>query len=87
VVKQFLIKMLGDGWRKDIESLQVEIEITPYTISDEKDTISNLYLANGGKPLMSHRESIEAFGQSSDVTKTLEEIREDAVADLMEPTM
>ena len=87
VVKQFLIKMLGEGWRKDIESLQVEIEITPYTITDEKDTISNLYLANGGKPLMSHRESIEAFGQSSDVAKTLEEIREDSVADLMEPTM
>ena len=61
--------------------------VTPYTITDEKDTISNLYLANGGKPLMSHRESIEALGWSSDVNKTLEDIREDAVADLMEPTM
>jgi hypothetical protein len=87
VVKQFLIKMLGDAWRKDIEALPVQIDITPYTISDEKDEIQNLYLANGGKPLMSHRESIEALGRSSDVNKTLEEIRSDMMLDAMEPTM
>jgi hypothetical protein len=87
VVKQFLIKMLGDAWRKDIEALPVQIDITPYTISDEKDEIQNLYLANGGKPLMSHRESIEALGRSSDVSKTLEEIRSDMMLDAMEPTM
>lgn len=87
VVKQFLIRMLGEGWRKDVESLPVEIEITPYTITDEKDTISNLYLANGGKPLVSHRESIALAGLSSDVDKTLEEIQQDSMRDAFEPTI
>jgi hypothetical protein len=86
VVKQFLVRMLGEGWRSDVESLPVEIEITPYTITDEKDTISNLYLANGGKPLVSHRESIELAGLSSDTDRTLEEIQQDQMRDAFEPT-
>lgn len=42
----------------------------------EKDTINNLMAANGGEPLMSQRESIEKFGRSDDVDKTLREIAE-----------
>lgn len=87
VVKQFLIRILGESWRKDIESLPVEIEITPYTITDEKDTIGNLYTANGGKPLVSHRESIALAGLSNDPDKTLEEIQQDEMRDVFEPTM
>ena len=33
--------------------------------------------ANGGKPLMSQRESIERYGKSDDVDKTLKEIKEE----------
>ena len=62
---------------KDVEALNVEIIVTPYSINDERDTIDTLMAANGGKPLMSHRESITAYGQSSDVEKTLQEIAED----------
>jgi hypothetical protein len=87
VVKQFLIKMLGEGWRSDIEGLQVEVEITPYSVTDEKDTISNLLAANGNKPLCSHRESIAQLGWSADVDKTMQEIADDEMRDLMEPTM
>jgi hypothetical protein len=87
VVKQFLIKMLGEGWRNDIEGLQVEIEITPYSVTDEKDTINNLLAANGNKPLCSHRESIAQLGWSADVDKTMQEIADDEMRDLMEPTM
>lgn len=87
VVKQFLVKMLGEGWRNDIEGLQVEIEITPYSVTDEKDTINNLLAANGNKPLCSHRESIAQLGWSSDVDKTMQEIADDEMRDLMEPTM
>ena len=87
VVKQFLVKMLGEGWRSDIEGLQVEIEITPYSVTDEKDTINNLLAANGNKPLCSHRESIAQLGWSADVDKTMQEIADDEMRDLMEPTM
>ena len=86
VVKQFLIKMLGEGWRSDIDALQVEIEITPFSLTDDKDTISNLFLANGGKPLMSQRESIENLGWSKDVDKTIEEIRQEGMYDVTEPS-
>lgn len=76
VVKSFLKKMVS-GLDDVIDSLQVETVITPFTITDEKDTISNLVTANGGKPIMSQRESIAYFGKSSNVDKTMKEINEE----------
>ena len=60
-----------------IEAMQVNVSITPYSINDERDTIDLLMAANGGKPLMSHRDSIAAYGHSSNVEHTLQEIAED----------
>lgn len=77
VLKAFLKTLLPEGYHADIEALPVENEITPFAISDDKDTITNLTLANGGKPIISHRESIELFGHSTDVDKTLKEINEE----------
>ncbi len=76
VVKAFL-KVLLPGYGADIDALPVEVVITPFTISDEKDTIANLQNANGGKAVISQRESIERLGWSTDVDKTLAEIREE----------
>ena len=76
VVKAFAKIMLGENYAADIDSLKVETLITPFAITDEKDTINNLMAANGGEPLMSQRESIEKFGQSDDVDRTLREISE-----------
>lgn len=76
VVKAFAKIMLGENYAADIDSLKVETLITPFAITDEKDTINNLMVANGGEPLMSQRESIEKFGQSDDVDRTLREIAE-----------
>ena len=42
--------------------------------------------ANGGEPIMSQRESIELFGHSDDVDKTLKEIAEQGKKDIFEPT-
>ena len=82
VVKAFLKAMVDARYHDAIDSLRVETEITPFTISDDKDTINNLTAANGGKPLMSQRESIEYLGWSSDVDKTLAEIAEDGKGDV-----
>lgn len=87
VVKAFLKVALGSEYEADIDALTVESEITAYTITDEKDTITNLTTANGGKPLISHRESIEMYGHSTDVDKTLQEIAEDEARDAFEPTL
>lgn len=86
VIKAFLKVMLGEQFHKHIDALKVEMIITPFAITDEKDTINNLMAANGGEPIMSQRESIELFGHSDDVDKTLKEIAEQRKKDIFEPT-
>lgn len=87
VVKAFAKAILGEGYASDIDALPVENVITPFTINDDKDTIQNLVLANGNKPVMSQRESVEMLGWSSDVDKTMEEIAAESKTDLFEPTI
>jgi hypothetical protein len=86
VVKAFAKIMLGESYAADIDALKVETLITPFAITDEKDTINNLMAANGGKALMSQRESIEMYGHSDDVDKTLREIAEEDKIDAFEMT-
>lgn len=81
VLKAFAKIVFGESYAADIDALKVDIVITPFSISDEKDDINNLMTANGGKPLMSQRESIERYGQSDDVDKTLQEIKEEEAFD------
>ena len=85
VIKAFLKIMLGNAYAADIDSLKVDMVITPFTITDEKDTITNLITANGGEPIISQRESIEMYGHSDDVDKTLKEIQEQKTVDIMQP--
>ena len=87
VVKAFAKASLPTSYHGDIDALPVENVITPFTITDEKDTITNLTTANGGKPLISHRESIEMYGHSTDVDKTLQEIAEDEALNAFELTL
>lgn len=76
VVKSFLKTMVSNTYHADIDALQIEVEITPFAINEDKDTISNLLQANGGKPIISQREAIEYLGWSSNVDQTIEEINE-----------
>jgi len=85
VIKAFVKVMLGDSYAADIEALKVDMLITPFAITDEKDTIDNLMAANGGEPLMSQRESIERYGQSDDVDRTMREIAAQKSVDVFEP--
>lgn len=87
VVKQLLKTALPENYHADIDALPVENVVTPYTINDEKDLITNLVTANGGKPIMSQRESIEEYGHSTDIDKTLKEIEAQQMADAFAPTM
>lgn len=86
VVKAFLKAALGGAYAADIDALETEIIITPFSITDEKDTISNIMTANGNQPIISQREAIEMLGWSDDVDKTMEEIRQESMADVFEPT-
>ena len=87
VVKAFLKVLLPESYGTDIDALPAENVITPFTITEEKDTINNLMTANGNKPIISQREAIEQLGWSDDVDKTLQEINEESTIDVFEPTM
>lgn len=76
VVKAFLKLMMGQAYHSDIDELRVDNIITPYRISDAKEQVEILMTANGNMPLMSQRESIEAYGKSDNVSQTLDEIRD-----------
>lgn len=86
VVKAFLKLMMGAAYHSDIDALPVENKVTPYRITDRKEKIEELTAANGNLPIMSQRESIEEFGHSDNVDKTLEEIRAQDVIDSFELT-
>lgn len=85
VVKAF-VKVIMTGYEDDIDALIVENVITPFAVRSEKDKIENLTTANCGKPLMSHRDSVERGGYSDDVEETMKEIANDNLADVGQPT-
>lgn len=87
VVKAFLKTALPERYHSDIDALKVETKITPFSITDTKETVDMLMTANGGEPIMSQRESIEEFGHSDDVDKTLEDIAQQGVEDAFNPTV
>lgn len=86
VVKAFIKPILGEEYEKEIDSLKIDTEITPFTIEDEKDRITNLMTANGGEAIASQRETIERLGWSQDPDKTISEINAQKMRDAFEPT-
>lgn len=84
VLKAYAKVVMGEDYAADIDALPVENVITPFTINDDKDTIQNLSLANGNKPMISQRESVAMLGWSSDVDKTMEEIASESKGDVFD---
>lgn len=66
VVKAFMCAMYPT-LREAIDSLQVELVITPFVINDEGEAINNLTAATGGKSIMTRREAIRQLGFADDV--------------------
>ncbi|MDR0430217.1 MAG: phage portal protein [Tannerellaceae bacterium] len=86
VIKAFLKTMIP-GREKDIDNLQVTIEVTPFTITDDKDIITNIMTATGGKAIMSQKEGIKNLGWSDNVDETMRQIQEESASDVFEPTV
>ena len=86
VVKAFVKLIMGSAYHADIDALPVENIITPYRITDEKERVERLMTANGNKPIMSQRESIEEYGHSDNVDQTIREIAEQEMMDSLELT-
>lgn len=84
VAKAFLKSVLPSH-TDAIDALIVETKITPFSIGDQQEQINMLITANGGLPIMSQREAVEALGHSEDVDQTLREIAEQQQGDVFNP--
>ena len=84
VAKAFLKSVLPSH-TEAIDALIVETKITPFSIGDQQEQINMLITANGGLPIMSQREAIEALGHSEDVDRTMQEIAEQQQGDVFNP--
>lgn len=82
VIKAFLAKM-NVKWAKEIENVQVEHVITAFKQDDEKAKVDMYVTANGGKPVISHKDSIELAGLSSDPAQTYKDLQEEQAASAM----
>ena len=82
VIDAFLAKM-NVKWAKEIEHVQCEHVITAFKQDDEKSKIDMFVTANGGKPVISHKDSIELAGLSSDPDKTYEDLQAEQAASAM----
>lgn len=80
VVKAFMKVMLPQELHKAIDSVQVNSVITPYSVTDESDTVKVNMTANGGKPLISQFESITRAGLSRNPRATYENILKENAA-------
>lgn len=86
VLKAF-VKVILPGRIKDVDSLQIETVVTPFAITDDKDTVDLLMSATGGKAIVPRKEAVEALGWSEDVQETMRLLQEEEMGDVTEPTM
>lgn len=87
VVRAFMKKMFPK-LSKAIDSIAVEIQITPYQIRDEAERITNLTNATGGKAIMSQKTAISNLGYVEDVDEEMKRISDESSFNLMEePTI
>lgn len=73
------------------DELQVEPEVIPYMIGDDKADIEKWLLANGNKPLVSQKTSAQKAGLSNDPDADFEQMQQEASIEstfsLAEPTI
>ena len=80
IIKAFLAKM-NTKWADRMEEISIEHVITPFIQEDETTQIDKWQKANGGKPLVSQKESIRRAGISDDPDATYEEMQEEEQAE------
>lgn len=86
VVRAFM-KLMYPSLTQAIETLQVENVITPYTINDEGEQITNLMNATGGKAIMSQKTAIRYLDYCNDVDKEMQQIADESAGNIFEPTL
>ncbi len=85
VVKSFA-KIDNPSLASEIEALQVEIEIIPFTVNEDKTLIENLATAVAAG-IMAKSTAISLLGWVDNAADELEKIIEEQKSDVMEPTV
>lgn len=68
------------------DNIRVKSIVTPFSMTEEKDTINNLMTATSGKAIVSRGNAIKRLGWTDDIKKELMEIEKDEIAGYSEPT-
>lgn len=76
VIKEF-VKVIMPNRADVLDRLQVETIITPFSMGNEKETIENLVMATGYKPIISQKEAIKQLGWVQDVEASYRELKEE----------
>lgn len=72
------MRNIARGIKSDKEKdIKMSPVITPFMIDDIADMVNTLMAANGGLPLITHKQSIIMFGQSDNPEEDYEEIKQD----------
>ena len=86
IVKAF-IKLMMPVYTEEIDALEIENKITPFTVSDFEDKVKNFSTATGGKQLVSTLTAIRELDLVSDPEKEAEEIQNENAASATEMTL
>ncbi len=76
VVKAYL-KRMHEEWADKIDDINIEHVISPFIQNDEAAEVQKWLNANGGKPLVSHIDSISLAGLSDNPQATYEQIQKE----------
>lgn len=77
IIKE-LLAHLNPAWATALQEIEIEHVITPFVQNDERIEVDKLIKMNGGKPLLSHLESIKQLGWAANPQQSLEAIRNDS---------
>ena len=76
VVKSF-VKLILPAYASEIDKLQIENKITPFTVSDFEDRVRNLSTATGGQQIMSLATAVKELDIAPDAEKEVELINKE----------
>jgi SPP1 family phage portal protein len=77
VIKSYIGKF-DTTLESECEIMEIEPEITPYTLTNEIDNVNMWLSANGNKPLVSQKQSVKSANLSQDTEEDFEQILKEA---------
>ena len=76
-VVKALAKAIFPKYAKDIDAVQVENVITPFSIKSDKDKAETLMTLTGSKPLLSQKLGVKMLNYAADTDAELEDLRQE----------